>query len=54
MNFFRCHSKFLVNIDKIQGLNLSERLIVFSNDCIGTISFSRYKQKELNKLWRRG
>ncbi|CAZ55662.1 LytTR family DNA-binding domain-containing protein [Streptococcus sp. P25B114] len=54
LNFFRCHRKFLVNIDKIQGLNLSERLIVFTNDGVGTISFSRYKQKELNKLWRRG
>lgn len=54
LNFFRCHRKFLVNITKIQGLNLSKRLIVFSNASITNVSFSRYKQKELIKLWKRG
>ncbi|NQK17498.1 LytTR family transcriptional regulator [Streptococcus suis] len=50
--FFRCHRKYLVNLEKIRGFNNLKRSILFFGDQVEDIPYSRYKKKELLKLWK--
>lgn len=49
--FYRCHRKYIVNLEKIRALDKVNRTIMFLDEAIDTISYSRLKQKELEKLW---
>lgn len=52
MKFYRCHRKYLVNIDRIKSLNKVSRTISFFESDVVDISYSRRKQKELEALWK--